>query len=155
MSTPGECTPAAYIPAPPIIYGPRDISGLRSGSQNPWGSLSHCCSYINPSHNHSLLNLSMSNSWRSSNHHSQWNPLSKLPPSYHSIPTPLHQFNSQFRSQYPMPPHNSFTPYSHSYSPHAEPPTNIFQFIRHPIGISETKPKIIKNIPAYPTPKPR
>jgi hypothetical protein len=31
-----------------------------------------------------------------------------------------------------------------------QPPVNIFQIIQHPIGISNTKPKIIKNIPASP-----
>jgi hypothetical protein len=165
MGAPTERTPAAYIPAPPIVYGARDISGLRSGSRNPWGSLSRRRSHINPPRNLSSLHSSTSNSWRSSNHRGQHSymthphrtysgqgqrkPFSKLPPSYHSVLTPPHQFNSQFRSQHPQ---NSFTSYSHSYPPRAEPPANIFQIIRHPIGISETKPKITKNIPAYPTP---
>jgi hypothetical protein len=31
-SVPTKCTPATHAPTPPIIHGPRDLSGLRSGS---------------------------------------------------------------------------------------------------------------------------
>ena len=70
---------------------------------------------------------------------------SKLPHPHHSVPAPSYQLNPQFQSQHPEPP-------QYSYPPHTKQPAPIFQVIQHPHGISPTKPKITKIIPAYPTP---
>ena len=63
---------------------------------------------------------------------------------------PSYQLNSQFQSQHSEPFQYSFQPHSYSYPPRTEPPTNVFQIIQHPRGISSTKQKITKNMPSYP-----
>jgi hypothetical protein len=122
----------------PIMRGPRDFSTLRSGKQNPWGSLNH-------RRRRPYLHTRQSDLSREPPEHSH----SRLPPSHHPDSPQRYSFNSQLH------------PYSHSrhVKPHPsdlrtqshlpvvlQPPVNIFQIIQHPRGISSTKPKITKNI---------
>jgi hypothetical protein len=122
---------------PSIMHRLCDFSVLCSGTQNPWGSLNHrhCRPYLHTRHSNLLLE-----------------------PQEHSHSHPLHSHNSDSPH-----PYSQSHPYSHlrHVKPHQlnvhpqlhlpvvpQPSINIFQIIQHPIGISDTKPKIIKNIPA-------
>jgi hypothetical protein len=64
-SVPTKCTPGTYTPTPPIIHSPRDLSGLRSGLQNPWGSLTRCRQHSYLLHDHSSLSSDAPNPWGS------------------------------------------------------------------------------------------
>jgi hypothetical protein len=122
-----KCSPIISVsPTPPIAYEPRDLSALRSGKQNPWGSLNHHRRrpYAHPHVTNSRLEaLNHSN---------------LLPPhprhSVSSVSSLRHSFNTQ----------------SNSYSHQPLAPVNIIQTIQHPHGISSTKPKITKTIPTTP-----
>jgi hypothetical protein len=136
--------PALVIPT---AHPPRDLSGLRSGVRNPWGSLSHRRQHPYPPRNFSDLRSNARNPWGSIHHRqNRSHPVcrdlgpdthryshSGLPHSRHSISPPPLTFNAQPRSYF-----------------RAEPPIQNLQIIQHPRGISSTKPKITKNIPSYP-----
>ena len=122
--------------APPTAYGPRDFSTLRSSVRNPWGSINH--------------------------RHSQSHPARIQ----HRDPGPYPLRNSHLRPHQSTSPPQHIHPHSHLRYPESfrinpslqlhsleepQPPINMFQVIQHPYGISNTKPKITKNIPAYPT----
>ena len=55
-----------HAPTPSIVYGPRDLSGLCSGTKNPWGSIQRRRNYSYSPRNRTTL---YSGSWRS--HHSR------------------------------------------------------------------------------------
>ena len=116
------------VSTPLIVHGPCDFSALRSDTRNPWGSL---------------------------NHH-------RRRPYSHSYHTDLRLKPLNQSSSRPPHPHNpapSILPLQHSsnlesnsYSQQPPAPVNIIQTIQHPRGISPTKPKITKYIPANSTP---
>jgi hypothetical protein len=104
----------------PVVHGLQDFSALRSGSKDPWRSLGH------------------------RNHRSY----PQRPHRTHLAPDPHRHSNSNPRHPYHSisPPQYLFNPHSHSYPPRTELPANIFQIIRHPIRIYETKLKITKTL---------
>jgi hypothetical protein len=127
---PNKCTPATYTPAPSTIHGPRDLSGLCSGSQNPWGSLSRCCLHSYPPCDLSTLRLDAPNPWRSLHHHH----------SGHYAHAPR-QFTRQ-RQYSPVHPANTYLHTITTPKPPTPAPVHIFETVRHPHGIGPTKPVI-------------
>jgi hypothetical protein len=154
-----DCIPAVFekfeplvqtATVPPTAHEPRDFSALRSGKQNPWGSIRHrhYCSqpvhrnltrspnihqypHSRPLHFH-YPNLPSRNLFKLLIHSNL------LPPNpYHTIPSTL-------------PLRNLFNLQSNSYSHQAPAPANIIQTIQHPHGISSTKLKITKTIQSMP-----
>jgi hypothetical protein len=78
---------------------------------------------------------------------------SRLRLPHHSIPLSQTSFKPQLNSWSPhVEPIQLNQPSKAHMSAERQPPASIFQVIQHPCGISPTKPKITKNIPAYPTP---
>lgn len=132
----------------PIVHSLRDISGLRSNARNPWSSMCHRRLPSHPPRDFSSLCSGTTNPWGGLRHHNHRSYPQHLhrrylasDPHSHSNLNPWHPHHSI------SPPQNPFNPHSHSYPLlRTEPPANIFQIIRHPIGISETKPKITKTI---------
>jgi hypothetical protein len=142
---PAFAKPSPIVPVlstPSIVHGPCNFSALRSDTRNPWSSLNHRRRRPYSHTHYTDLRLKLLNH-------------SNLPPLHlrHSVPSvspvrhsPSSQSNSYLHPWHPEPfrlakPHVSAAP---------QPPVNIFQVIQHPHGISSTKPKITKNIPAYP-----
>ena len=123
-----------------VVRQPRDLTGLRSDTPNPWGSLSRRHKYSRPPRDSSTLRSGTRNPWGSLHHRH-----------HRSHPTHPHHGYSHPHVEKP-----SHKPGSHStLHPHPLPPAHphpipvhIFQVIRHPHGISPTKPKITKTIPA-------
>ena len=119
----------------PTMREPRNFSALRSGKQNPWGSIRH---------RHYRSHAMHGNFTQSPN------------PCQYSRSRPLH-------SRYPIspsrdsfkPPLNTLHAESMQLNPHSklrlpverQAPATIFQVIQHPHGISPTKPKITKTVP--------
>ena len=130
----------------PAARAPRDLSGLRSGAQNPWSNLSRRCSYIHPPRDLSSLHSSTLNPWSSLRHHNhRLYPLhthrySDLEPLRHSHSNTLH----------PEPARLPTNPESHFPVQSPIEPVQLFQIIQHPRGISLNKPKISKTV--SPTP---
>jgi len=118
-------TPTVYtIP----VHPPHDLSGLKSGAQNSWGSINHHLHRFHPPWDH------------------LFSPAEQLqsPPNSYSNLHPRDLFShshsySHLWSQ--LNPH--FQPHSLA---QLQPTVYIFQTIQHPHGISPTKPKITKTI---------
>jgi hypothetical protein len=147
-TTPITCidsTPATPVtPTLPTVHGPRDLSALRSGTANPWGSIKHRRHHSDPPRDLTALRSSTSNPWGSLHHrrrrsyplptnHTQSNPKRGDLRSPHTRDTRLHLELSTLNKSL----HLRSSP----------EPVHIIQTIQHPRGILPTKPKIIKNIP--------
>jgi hypothetical protein len=142
--------PVCAMPELAVMYPPRDFSGLRSGSQNPGGSIKHRRHRSHPPRDLSSLRSGAPNPWgslcrrkyyshtnRSRYAHSNSEPVSTL----HSEPV---QHSHGTRQHSPLHPHSPRPALPHLI------PIHIFQVIQHPRSISTTKPKITKTIPATP-----
>jgi hypothetical protein len=143
-------TPARAMPELAVTYPPRDFSGLRSGSKNPWGSIKHRRHRSHPPRDLSSLRSGAPNPWgslcrrkyyshtnQSRYAHSNSEPVSTP----HSEPVQHSHGTRQHSPLHPQSPRPAL--------PHPTP-VHIFQVIQHPHGISPTKPKITKIIPAAP-----
>jgi len=140
FAKPNPIVPVSTIPS--IVHGPRDFSALRSDMRNPWGSLNH--RRRRPYFHTRYTNLHP----KAPNH-------SDSPPQHprHSVPSvsPLQHLPNSQSNPYLLPWHpEPFRLAKSHVSAAPQPPINIFQIIQHPRGISSTKPKITKNIPALP-----
>ena len=139
---PAPCvrTPALSKDSPiaRVVRQPHDLTGLHSDTPNPWDSLSRRHKYSSPPQDFSTLHLGTRNLWGSLHHH-------------HHRSHPIHWHHGYSHPHVKKPSHK---PGSHStLHPHPLPlthpypiPIHIFQVIRHPHGISPTKPKITKII---------
>ena len=142
--------PVRAMPELAVTYPPRDFSGLRSGSQNPWGSIKHRRHRSHPPRDSSSLRSGAPNPWGSLCHrkyshanHSRHAHLNLEPAStLHSEPVQHSHGTRQHSPLHPHPP-----PPAH---PHPIP-VHIFQVVCHPHGISPTKPKITKTFPTTPS----
>jgi hypothetical protein len=118
--------PAVYaIP----VHPPRDLSSLKSGTRNPWGSINHRRRRFHPPRDH------------------PFSPAEQLrsPPKSHSNLHPRDPFSYSHSNLHPW---SQLNPH---FQPHSPAQTvHIFQTIQHPRGISPTKPKITKTIPILP-----
>lgn len=127
---PSVRTPAMRAPTEPhartlsIVYGPRDLSALRSGTSNPWDSIKRRHHHSYPPRDLTTLRSDSVNPWGSLHHQR-----------HRSYPLPIYFAQPSSKE-------------GNLHSP--APPVHIIQTIRHPHGISPTKPKITKNIPAFP-----
>ena len=146
-----------HAPTLSIVYGPRNLSGLCSGTKNLWGSIQRQWNYSYSPRNRTALH---SGSWHSHHSHS-------YPPCQHHIHLhPELVQHSPYHPQHPkqlwpscdLNPHSNLRSHLH----HSEPPLwslqqhslsassphpipiNI-QLIQHPRRISPQKPKILKN----------
>jgi hypothetical protein len=141
FAKPDQIVPASTIP--PIVHGPRDFSALHSGTQNPWGSI----------HSRRYRSHPAPTYRRHSGPGPPQYPHSHPPHPRHLNSRPRHSFNAQphriFDTRQPEP--HQLNPNSNFHRPaKPQPPAHNFQIIQHPLGISDSKPKIIKNIPAPP-----
>ena len=157
--TPATCVPTEpQVRTPLIAHGPRDLSALRSGTSNPWGSIKRRRHCLHPLRDLSSLRSGTSNPWSSlryrnrcsyplhrHNTHSQPDPVqySHLYPHHPEKSQPLHNSSSYL---HPLPPQLNSRSQTHLQTQH-QLPVHIFQIIQHPHGISPTKPKITKIIP--------
>jgi hypothetical protein len=127
---PNKCTPATYTPTPSTIHGPRDLSRLCSGSQNPWGSLSRCHLHFYPLRDLSMLCSDAPNPWQSLRHRHRGH--------YAHAPR---QFT--FQRQYsPVHPANTYLHTTTTPKPPTPTLVHIFEMVQHPHGIGPTKPVI-------------
>ena len=120
-SVPTKCNPATYTPAPPIVHGLRDLSGLHSGSPNPWGSLSR-----RRQHSYAPRDLSALRS------DAPWRSLRRRHCSQKPSQT-IHQNHHSFR-------HRPKISMQTSLNPILSPSTHVFETITHPFGIGPMKP---------------
>jgi hypothetical protein len=159
-------TPACtetHAHTPSITHGPRDLSVLRSGTKNPWGSIQR--------RRNSPRNWTAQSDSRGSlrNHHSrsypprQYYTNSDPDPVQYSVSHPRHPEQLQpsrkwslysnlhsrsYQSKSPLQNPQQYSPLTSNSHPHPIP-VNI-QIIQHPRGISPEKPKITKIIPPTP-----
>jgi hypothetical protein len=133
-------TTVPVTPSLPTVRGPRDLSALRSGTSNPWGSIQHRRRQSHPTRDISSLRSSASNPWGSiHNRRRRFHPP--------RMDQPSSSFNQQSRSPSHLhPPHAKLPSDSLLHLRSAPAPVCIIQTIQHPRGISSIKPKITKNI---------
>ena len=169
---PAAPTPATRVPTEPqvrtplIVHGPRDLSALRSGTSNPWGSIKRRRHCLHPLRDFSSLRSGTSNPWSNlryrnrrsyplhrHNTHSQTDPVrySHLYPHHPEKSQPLRNSSSYL---HPLPPQLNSRSQTHLQA-QPQPPVHIFQIIQHPHGISPAKPKITKTIPTTTTKTPK
>ena len=132
-TTPRACNPVSPtvpVTAPPqvpveraptiIVHGPRDLSGLRLDTHNPWSTLRRRHHYSHPPRDFSLRSNTL-NQWATQRHHRSQKPHHPVRRNHHSFKYPTNIF---------------------IHSPLKPQPLGVFETIRHPHGIGPTKPVI-------------